>query len=181
MLTSSHSHTEHWKSNEKFAKIFSLIAVLAIIAAFCTKFFMPSFFYGYIYPFSRIRGTVEVTIDGKDIPLSDCLVTCTHRDQAEKLHISSNKIKNRAGKYGAYQYVIKHGDTEIRYYLYQSNRWNCADYDIKFTVLTSENTVSCNGSRTSLCEDGSKTTGNYDDVLTLDYRDSDRGFCLLAT
>ena len=165
---------------KKFAKIFSVIAVLAIIAAISTKFFKPSFFYGYIYPFNRIKGTVAITIDGRDIPLSECEIGCSIKTVTEKLHISGNKIKNRAGEYGAYQYLIKHGDTQIRYYIYQSNCWNCADYDVKFSVNTSENTVACKGSRTSLCEDGSKTTREFDDVLTLDYNDSIRGFCLLA-
>ena len=165
---------------KKFVRIISVIAVLTVIAAVSTKFFMPSFFYGYIYPFNRIKGNISITIDDKDIPLSECEISCSIKTETEKLHIRGNKIKNRAGEYGAYQYLIKHGDTQIRYYLYQSNRWNCADYDIKFSVNTPENTVTCKGSRTSLCEDGSKTTGDIDDVLTLDYKDSIRGFCLLS-
>ena len=165
---------------KRSTKIISIITVLVIIAAISTKFFKPSFFYGYIYPFNRLKGTVAITIDGKDIPLSDCKVNCIHRDKNEKVHVSGSKIKSRAGEYGAYIYKIMYGDTEIRYYIYQSNCWNCADYDIKFSVNTSENTISCKGIRTSLCEDGSKTTREFDDVLTLDYRDSERGFCLLS-
>jgi hypothetical protein len=165
---------------KKKTKIFSVIAVLVIIGAIFSKFFLPSFFYGYIYPFNRIKGNVSITIDGKDIPLSECEVTCILRDKKEKVHVSGSKIKSRAGKYGAYIYKIKHDDIEIRYYLYQSNCWNCADYDVKFSVDTSEKTVTCKGTRTSLCEDGSKTTADFDRVLTLDYRESDRGFCLLS-
>ena len=165
---------------KKSLRVFSVFAVLVIIGAITIRFLKPSLFYGYLYPFNRIKGTVEITIDGKNIPLSECEISCMKANSSEKLHISGKKIKNRAGKYGAYIYIIKHDDTEIRYYLYQSNCWNCADYDIEFIVNTSEKTVTCKGICTSLCEDGSKTTDEYDDVLTLDYRESDRGFCLLG-
>lgn len=165
---------------KKPARIISVIAVLAVIAAVSTKFFMPSFFYGYVYPFSRIKGSITLTIDGRDVPLSDCEITCTHSDKKEKVHVNGDRIKSRAGKYGGYNYNIKHGDTEVRFYVYQYNCWNCADFDATFNVLTSKDTVTCTGSCTYLNKDGSESTSEIDSTLTLDYEQSQWGICILS-
>lgn len=153
---------------KKTVKIVTVIGVFVIIAAVAIRFAAPSLFFGYIYPFDRIKGAVSLTIDGKDIPLSDCEVTCTHRDQEEKLHISGSKIKNRAGEYGRYVYTLKHGNTELSFYIYQANRWNCEDFDISFSVDTASHNVICKGWCSSLDDNGSKVKKrNIDQTLNL--------------
>lgn len=142
---------------KKKAKILSVIAVLVIITAVVARFFKPSVFYGYMYPFSRIRGNVALTIDGKEIPLSECDIECTHNYKSQKLHINGSRIKNRGGEYGSYKYIVSHGDTEFMFSVNNFNCWNCTDYDVKFSVDTAKNTVSCSGWSTYLCEDGSKS------------------------
>ena len=141
---------------KKSRKIFLIFVSIVIIAVTAIRFAAPSLFFGYIYPFDRIKGTVSLTIDGKDIPLSDCEVTCTHRDQEEKLHVSGSKIKNRAGEYGRYIYTVKHGSTEFSFYIYQANCWNCEDFDISFSIDTASRTITCKGWCRGLYENGFK-------------------------
>lgn len=169
---------------KKFLKVFSIIAVIAVALACSTYFFLPSVFYGYVYPFSRIKGNITLTIDGRDVPLSDCEITCEHSQESQKVHVNGNRIKTRAGKYGGYNYKIRHGDTEVRFYVYQYNCWNCADFDVTFNVLTSKNVVTCTGSCTSLGENGfgpaEHDTHNIESTLTLDYEQSQWGICILS-
>ena len=145
---------------------------------------MPSFFYGYVYPFSRIKGDITLIIDGRNIPLSDCEITCEHKQEPEKVRVNGSTIKSRAGEYGKYNYIIKYGNTEIRFYVYQYNCWNCADFDVTFIVLTAKNEVNCTGICTSLDEEGlgtaSHETYEIDKTRSLDYGVLDNGFCILS-
>lgn len=165
---------------KKFVKILSVIAVLVIIAAVATRFFMPSFFYDHIYPFNRIRGNVALTIDGKDIPLSECDIKCINKFKAQKLHIRGNRIKTRAGEYGRYKFIIAHDGIEIPFYFYQANCWNCEDFDISFSIDTANNTVSCTGWTRGLEENGLKEE-KRDIDLTLNFDDiSPEGICIAS-
>ena len=130
---------------KKSRKIFLIFVSIVIIAVTAIRFAVPALFFNYIYPFDRIKGTVSLTVDGKDIPLSECEVTCTHRDQEEKLHVNGSKIKNRAGEYGRYVYTVKYDSAEFSFYIYQANCWNCQDFDISFSINTTKNTIICKG------------------------------------
>ena len=141
----------------KLIKLLSLFAVIIIISLTAIRFIAPSLFFNYIYPFNRINGTVSVTIDNMNIKLSDCEITCTHSSKKENVHVSGSSIKIRAGKYGRYCYTLKHGDTEIRFNVYQYNCWNCTDFDVSFNVDIAKRTVSCTGWSRSLAENGSKS------------------------
>ena len=169
---------------KKFLKAISVLAVIVIALACSTYFFLPSVFYGYIYPFSRIKGNITLNIDGSDIPLSDCEITCEHSQEPQKVRVNGSKIKTRAGEYGKYNYTINHKDTEIRFYVYQYNCWNCADFDVTFNVLTSKNAVTCTGTCTSLGENdfgpASHDTHSFDSTRSLDYDGFDHGFCILS-
>ncbi len=165
---------------KKFLKIFLPLLAVIVIASTVLRFFAPSIFFGYIYPFSRIRGNVAITIDGKKVSLSDCEVTCTHQQKNEKLHVSGNKIKSRAGQYGRYYYNIIHGNTEIRFYVFQHNCWNCANYDILFDVDTANRTVSCKGYCKALDENGLRETFEINSNHPLEYDQFDDGICILS-
>ena len=169
---------------KKFLKVFSVIAVIAVALACSTYFFLPSVFYGYVYPFSHIKGNITLTIDGRDVPLSDCEIICEHSQESEHVRVKGNSIKSRAGKYGGYNYTLQYEDTEVRFYVYQANCWNCADFDLNFNVLTSKNVVTCTGTCTYLSENGYAPafhkTYSIDQTATLDYKESPYGFCILS-
>ena len=154
----------------KNAKILSVIAVFVIIAGISAKFFMPSLFYGYIYPFSRIKGSVSITVDGKNIPLSDCKISCIHQDKKEKAHVIGSKLSTRAGKYGRYKFIIEHDGIEIPFYFYQSNCWNCEKFELSFSVDTEKRTISCTGWTRGLDEKGFKEE-KLDIVRTITFDD----------
>ncbi len=156
---------------KKFLKKFLPILAVVLIASTVLRFVAPSAFFGYIYPFSRIKGNVSVTIDGKKVSLSDCEISCKKSDGSEKVHVFGSKIRIRAGKYGCYQFIIKHDGIEIPFCFSQSNCWNCEDFDLSFSVDTAKHTVSCTGWTRGLEENGLKEnkididdTFNFDDI-----------------
>ena len=163
---------------KKSTKIFSVIAVLVIIGCVSAKFFMPSLFYGYIYPFSRIKGNVSIKVDGKNIPLSDCGISCIHQDKRENVHVIGSRLSTRAGKYGSYKFIIEHDGIEIPFYFYQSNGWNCEKFKLSFSVDTAKRTVSCTGWTRGLDENGFK--GEKQDIdQTFSFDDiSPEGICI---
>lgn len=162
----------------KNAKILSVIAVFVIIAGISAKFFMPSLFYGYIYPFRRIKGSVSITVDGKNIPLSDCKISCIHQDKKEKAHVIGSRLSTRAGKYGCYKFIIEHDGIEIPFYFYQSNCWNCEKFELSFSVDTEKRTISCTGWTRGLDEKGFKEE-KLDIVRTITFDDiSPEGICI---
>ena len=169
---------------KKFLKVFSIIAAIIVALACSTYFFLPSVFYGFVYPFSRIKGNITLIIDGRDVNLSDCEITCERSQEPQKVHVSGSKIKTRAGEYGGYNYMLQYEATEVRFYVFQYNCWNCADFDVTFNVLTSKNVVTCTGTCTSLSENGfgpaSHDTHSIDQTTTLDYGLSSHGFCILS-
>ncbi len=155
------------KSIKKFLPIIAVVVVVLTVL----RFFVPSAFFGYIYPFSRIKGNVSVTFDGKEVKLSDCEVTCTLREKKEKVHVIGSKIRIRAGKYGCYEFIIEHDGVEIPFCFSQSNCWNCEDFELSFSVDTAKNTVSCTGWKRGLEENGLREdkididdTFNFDDI-----------------
>jgi len=161
---------------KKFAKVISVIAVIAVIAVTAIRFIAPSVFFGYIYPFNRIKGNVSISVDGKDIPLSDCEITCRKGNDTEKVRINGSKIKNRAGQYGKYIYTVKCNAVEFPFYIYQANCWNCEDFDVSFIVDTTKQTVSCTGWSRGLKENGSKEEKkNLEKIVSL--ADND-GICI---
>jgi hypothetical protein len=163
---------------KKFLKIFLPISAVVILASTVLRFAVPAAFFGYIYPFSRIKGNVSVTFDGKKVPLSDCKVTCFHQQKAEKVHVIGSKTMTRAGEYGRYKFIIEHDGIEIPFYFYQANCWNCENFDLSFSVDTAKHNVSCKGWTRGLEENGLKEekrdidqTFNFDDI-------SSEGICI---
>lgn len=156
---------------KKFLKKFLLILTIVVIASTVLRFAAPSAFFGYVYPFSRIKGNVSVTFDGKKVPLSDCNISCQKNSGSEKVHVFGSKIRIRAGKYGCYKFIIKHNGSEIPFCFSQSNCWNCEDFDLSFSVDNAKHTISCTGWTRGLEENGSKEekryidhTFNFDDI-----------------
>ncbi|MBO7474400.1 MAG: hypothetical protein J6U00_10470 [Ruminococcus sp.] len=141
----------------KLIKLLSFFAVIIIISLTALRFIAPSVFFNYIYPFSRIKGNVSITIDDRNIKLSDCEFSCTHNGKKEKINVSGSHIKIRAGKYGRYCCTLKHDETEIRFYIYQYNCWDCTDFDISFNADIKKQTISCTGWSRSLNENGLKS------------------------
>jgi hypothetical protein len=157
---------------KKFAKIISVIAVIAVITVTAIRFIAPSLFFGYIYPFNRIKGIVSVSVDGKDISLSDCEISCSKNGKAEKVLVNGSKIKNRAGEYGKYIYTVKYNDVEFLFCIYQTNCWNCEKFDVSFNVDTAKQTVSCTGWTRGLKENGLKEAKKFlDKTINLDNND----------
>ena len=141
---------------KKHIKRFLPVLIVVVIISTILRFAAPSVFFGYIYPFSRIKGNVSVSFDGKKVPLSDCEITCTHQSKAEKVHVIGSKIRTRAGEYGRYNFIIEYNGIEIPFCFYQSNSWNCEDFDLSFSVDTANHTVSCTGWTRGLEENGLK-------------------------
>ena len=163
---------------KKFLKIFLSLLAVIVIASTVLRFFAPSIFFGYIYPFSRINGNVSLTFDGKKVPLSDCKVTCSHQQKAEEVHVIGSKIMTRAGEYGRYKFFIEHDGIEIPFYFYQANCWNCENFDLSFSVDTAKHNVSCKGWTRGFEENGLKEEKidisksiNFDDI-------SPEGICI---
>ena len=163
---------------KKFLKRFMPILIVVIVASTVLRFAAPSVFFGYIYPFSRIKGNVSVAFDSKKVPLSDCKITCYHQQKAEKVQVIGSKLRIRAGEYGRYKFIIEHDGIEIPFYFYQSNCWTCEKFDISFSIYTAKHTVSCTGWTRGLEENGLKEEKidisksiNFDDI-------SPEGICI---
>ncbi len=156
-----------------------IIATIIIIALAAIRFIAPSVFFSYIYPFNRIKGIVTLNIDGKEVPLSECVISCSRSNEPEKIHISNDKIKIRAGKKGNYNFRVTNGNTEILFYIQNYNCWNCVDFDVSFSLETQNELIFCNGSASALNNKGFKTDLKPFSITTdLEYNNSQNGICI---
>lgn len=133
------------------------IAAAGIVLVLCTAFwyFCKPVYYR-LYPFDRIRGNIQVVVDGQVCTLSeesftDCRKVKLHDDGSASIGI-------QAGKYGGYEFLL-HPDAmeqSISFRCFQHNWWNVMDFTVVINVDTQTAYVQYSGFVTTVGDDGRK-------------------------
>lgn len=135
-------------------KMTAVIAVPALCIAFC---FICKPIYYRLYPGDRIKGDIQVIVDGETYALNENSFSACRRVKPED--DGSAKIRIKAGEYGAYEFVM-HADAiglPVTIRCYQHNWWNVWDFDLQINVDTQQNRAIISGSVTDLDDKGKKS------------------------
>ena len=145
---------------KKSKKILKIIAeVLAAVIVLIALTHNPVYY--RLYLGKRVKGTVQVIVDGEvyDIDESNFNVTHTADKRSGKIHVNSKdvaKIKFRANKYGKYAFDIV--DTPVNKPIsisfYQANWWNVQRFNITISIDTSSKTIDYNARVSGIKENG---------------------------
>lgn len=130
-------------------------AVLALCMAFC---FICKPVYYRLYPGDRIRGNIQVIVDGQPCTLTESSFTdCRRADPEDD---GSANIRIRAGKYGSYAFEMHVAALEapVTVRCFQHNWWNVTDFDLQFQIDTKQNTAAVSGSVTTIADNGKKVS-----------------------
>ena len=131
----------------------SLAIILALSVCILSKPLAARLYLG-----DRIKGTVEVVVDGAPFVLSEGNFDV---DDGVKLEAGKNGTMNvalRAGDYGDYPLVLTgvFADRPITVHCFQHNWWNIMTFDLKVQIDTEKNEVTYSGSVTTRGADGKK-------------------------
>ena len=128
----------------KRKKLFPLIIAVIVTALMVLCFFCKPIYYR-IYPFDRIKGDIEISIDGQLFsPESSNFHNKSRCDDISvktKDNISFVSIKG--GKYGGYSFTIDISEVNkpIEVQVFQPNWWNKIDFYLSVDIDTENNKI----------------------------------------
>lgn len=126
-------------------KLLVFVIVFAVFAGI-TYIFMPEGYYQHFYFGDRIKASVTVTIDGKEVPLSDSDPSCYLNVSAyQEMTVSGRDMKLKGGEAGTYNWIVPFGDTELRFYIEHPDEKECTAFDMSFDIDTKAQTISYSG------------------------------------
>ena len=137
---------------KKWIHVIAGIAAIPLMYLFLRS--LGGEFYGRLHMGPRIKGTVELIIDGQPYALTeDCIHTndmflrVANDSCTVKCNIDGSAYVKIGGGYGKYGYVIDVEELEYPVYVctYQMNSWETTDYDLVISVDTEAGTVSYEG------------------------------------
>lgn len=132
--------------------IIVLCAVIGIFLLICALFAilratLPTLYYR-IYPFSRITGTVTVTVDGKPYPLHSDSISAVEDSYRNTPHASINtdgsaRVRIRGGDKASYGFLLHIEGVEqpINIGTFHYNWWDVTQFDLSVSVDTSTDTA----------------------------------------
>lgn len=146
------NRTPKKKGKKKWVTVVKVIVAIPLLYfVFIT---LKAMFYPRLYFGPRIKGTVELVIDGQPYALTeDCIHTnerflrVANDSCTVKCNIDGSAYVKIGGGYGKYGYVIDVEELEYPVYVttYQMNSWETTDYDLVISVDTEAGTVSYEG------------------------------------
>lgn len=128
----------------KKKKLFPLIIAVIVIALMVFCFFCKPIYYR-IYPFDRIKGDIEIIIDGQSLsPESSSFYNKSRCDDISvKTKDNISSVSVRGGKYGGYSFTIDipeiNRPIEVR--VFQLNWWNTIDFYLSVDIDTAHNEI----------------------------------------
>ena len=169
----------------KMKKIFLILAiVIAFVLAICT--FNYKWIYYRFYPFDRITGEFEITVNGKKINAFDEYYEYENGGKI-RLENDTENFKIKGGAYGVYRIgfvlngdmlyqltnddkFIKYGDVDLSIDYFNTNWWHISTFNIEFDVIeeNSEWYVNCDVQLKEPTEDFKIITSNESSKIKLD-------------
>lgn len=133
------------------------IAIAAVILVLCSAvciLYKPVYY--RLYPFDRIQGNIQVTVDGQACTLSEESFTDCRRVKPQ--NDGSAHIGIKAGEYGAYAFLLNIEELEqpVTVRCYQHNWWNVWNLDLQVHIDTQHNNAVISGTATDLDDHGRK-------------------------
>lgn len=133
--------------------IAAVAAILAICMAFCL-IYKPVYY--RLYPGDRIRGDIQVIVDGQTYALTES--SFSDSGKVTSKDDGSANVRIKAGEYGAYEFVMDADAVgqPVTIRCYQYNWWNVMDFDLQLHVDTQQNIATVSGSVITIADNGSK-------------------------
>ena len=157
----------------KAVKIIAIIvAVVLLFGVLCYLFFKPMY-YRIFYPWSRITGTINISIDGDKYDLKESDVSGMYENSGIGIKFRKNdygaKVSVRGGDYGQYKLII---DIEsvgepLEVVIFQYNWWNVAEFDLDISIDSASKEITFTSRAQVLDEDGNKITQDHSTSLKL--------------
>ena len=126
----------------------SILAFVIVFAVFTGLIFLffPEVLYQRFYFGSRIKAAVSISVDGTEVPLSDCDISCfLNVSQPQDMKFSGRNMTLRGDNAGTYNWTVLTDDTELRFYIDKSDSKSCISFDMDFGIDTKERTITYNG------------------------------------
>ncbi len=138
----------------------ALAAGASVLLAAVWYFYKPLYY--RLYPFDRIRGTVSVSVDGRQAELSS----------AEGL-ISSDgaaRVSIKAGEYGGYSFDLYADGISrpIEINIYHYNWWNVTQFQLECAADTQSETIDISCRYTMLSEEGTELPESFCKTVAYD-------------
>ena len=155
---------------KRWARIICCILVFLLLAAALLWLFDRPWYYRLFYWGNRIKGTIELTVDGQRVPFEMGSIENPQelfpRSSVFTESDNSVKLSIHAGDYGRYRFHIYHDalSKPIRVTVYQYNWWNVCDFKLMIDVDTNAGTVHCVSEARILNEEG-KIESEKNDAL----------------
>lgn len=152
MIYCLYLESEVFSLTRKKVFIIVLCAVIGVFLLICALFAilraaLPTLYYR-IYPFSRITGTVTVTVDGKPYSLHSDSISSVEDSYRNTPHASVNadgsaRVRIRGGDKDGYSFLLHIDGVEqpIRIGTFHFNWWDVTQFDLAVSVDTSADTV----------------------------------------
>ena len=123
----------------------AFIIVFGILGAVICLF-IPEFYYQHVYMGSRIKGNVTFSVDGVEVPINECGLSCMHSMiEPQDISINGSRLKVKADDYGLYSFTAVSGGTELRFYIDKRSEWECVSFDMDFDIDTAERVIQYTG------------------------------------
>lgn len=126
----------------------NILAFIIVFAMFSGLIFlfMPEVFYQRFYFGNRIKAAVTLSIDGKEVPLSECDVQCfLNVSGRQDIRVSGREIKLRGDDTGTYNWIVLNNGTELRFYIEKPENKDCISLDMNFDIDTNAHTINYKG------------------------------------
>ena len=100
-----------------------------------------------LYPGDRIRGTVQLTVDGSRRMLNEKSVQNDGGFQIQYTDDGAADVRSRGGDYGdyAFELLLDELDQPIIVCCFQHNWWNVQRFELQITVDTASQTIQYTG------------------------------------
>ena len=137
------------------------IAILTLFIVLVILVFTPNAIGCRLYPFSRVKGTIQLSVNGSACNLNENSFDLTQNSEGHsgKVRIKDNNTANvsfRAYKYGKYSIIITDASTEepLIVSISHQNNWDRQTFDVNINVDTDTQTVTCETKYSGLEENG---------------------------
>lgn len=142
-------------------------AVIIVLTAIAGLVLCSPIFYR-LYRGDRIKGTVEVVIDGETYSLRESDIELSDAGKVKINADGTADISIHAGEYGKYGFDIS--DTpagrSVSVSCFQFNWWNVTTFELKIEMNTSQGTVAYSGGYSYIEENGNK---EYDTIQAVQW------------
>ncbi|MBO5572573.1 MAG: hypothetical protein J5926_07665 [Ruminococcus sp.] len=125
--------------------ILAFVIVIGLFSGMMFLFF-PEALYQTFYHGDRIKADVDITVDGHEVSLSDCDISCfLNVSDEQEMAVSGNRMKLKGNDSGTYNWIAQCNGTELRFYVEKPDDKDCITFDMDFDIDTEKRTIAYNG------------------------------------